>query len=166
MTASLPAGAFQNAEPDAIQAAHLDKDKSLKSNKVSDPILRVILVKEEPEGDAGNPSVVSIVRVVPTAPDAASRFISAAVNGPFHVRVTFTEEPRDFGLSNMGDRFEIDNGEVTAVVPGTPFYLAPPATEGDYIANLTPVFRLRRVRMVMIRYQTRVDGMQDIIRIS
>ena len=129
MTASLPAGAFQNAEPDAVQVAHLDKDKSLKLNKVSE-VLRVILVKQEPE--AGNPSVVSIVRVVPTATDPSSRFISAAVNGPFNVRVTFTEEPRDFGLSNMGDRLEIDNGEVTAVSPGTPFYLAPPETEGDY----------------------------------
>ena len=36
MTSSLPAGAFQNAEPDAIQAAHLDKDKGLKTNKVSE----------------------------------------------------------------------------------------------------------------------------------
>ena len=33
MTSSLPAGAFQNAEPDAIQAAHLDKDKSLKTEQ-------------------------------------------------------------------------------------------------------------------------------------
>ena len=127
MTASLPAGKFQNAEPDAIQAAHLDKDKSLKLNKVSE-FLRVILVKE----DIGDPEVVSIVRVVPTASAATSRFASAAVTGPFNVRITFTEEPLDFTLATIGDRLDIENGAATAVNKGVPFYLEPDGTEGDY----------------------------------
>ncbi len=136
MTSSLPAGAFQNAEPDAVQAAHLDKDKSLKLNKISDPeVLRVILVKQ----DIGNPEVVSIVRVVPTASAATSRFASAAVTGPFNVRITFTEEPLDFTLATIGDRLDIENGTATAVNKGVPFYLAPDGTEGDYISEATDV---------------------------
>ena len=94
--------------------------------------LHLILVKE----DIGNPEVVSIVRVVPTAAAGQSRFTSAAVTGPFNVRVTFTEEPRDFALANMGDRFEIENGAVTAVVPGNPFYVTPDGSEGDYTPNI------------------------------
>ena len=136
MTSSLPAGAFQNAEPDAIQAAHLDKDKMLKLNKISDPeVLRVILVKQ----DIGNPEVVSIVRVVPTASAATSRFASAAVTGPFNVRITFTEEPLDFTLATIGDRLDIENGTATAVNKGVPFYLEPDGTEGDYISEATDV---------------------------
>ena len=130
MTATLPAGAFQNAEPDAIQAAHLDKDKSLKSNKESE-VLRLILVKEELEA-AADPELISIVRVIPTAAAATSRFTAAAVTGPFQVRITFSEEPRDFAFANMGDRLDIENGEATVVVPGAPFYLAPDGSEGGY----------------------------------
>ena len=140
MTSSLPAGAFQNADPaDVLKSrignAPLNMNVAStipgKADNAPTP-LHLILVQE----DIDNPKVVSIVRVVPTAAAGQSRFTSAAVTGPFNVRVTFTEEPRDFALANMGDRFEIENGAVTAVVPGNPFYVTPDASEGDYTPNI------------------------------
>ena len=130
MLVKVPAGAFKHADPVDVRAALLTDDKKPKDNKESsEHPTRFELVN----ADAGDPQVVSIVRVVPAASLAGSRFISAAVTGAFDVRITFSEEPKDFDLTNIADRLSIDNGIATAVYKGTPFYLAPAKDEGNYI---------------------------------
>lgn len=130
MTVQLPAGAFQHAAPADVRAAHFDKDKSLKSNKESG-VLRLELVKEEPT--AGSPMPVSLVRAADTAtrgPDQGMTgvFSQAAVSGPFQVKVTFTEQPN----GKIEDIIDVKRGKVTRVIKGTPFYVAPDASEGNY----------------------------------
>ncbi len=130
MTVQLPAGAFQHAAPADVRAAHFDPDNSLKNNKASGT-LRLELVKQEP--DLGSPMPVSLVRAADTAtrgPDQGGSgvFSQAAVSGPFNVKVTFTEEPR----SAIKDIIDVKRGKVTRVIKGTPFYVKPHESEGNY----------------------------------
>ena len=130
MTAQLPAGVFQHAAPADVRAAHFDADNSLKTNKESG-VLRIELVKEEPA--AGGPMPVSIVRGADTAtrgPDQGGSgvFSQAAVSGPFNVKVTFTEEPN----GKIEDIIDVKRGKVTRVIKGTPFYVKPHFSEGNY----------------------------------
>ena len=124
MMVQLPAGAFQHAAPADVRAAHFDADNALKSNKESG-ILRLELVKQEPTDPAGDPEVVSLVRVADVAtrgPDQAGTggfFSLAAVSGPFNVKVTFTEEPN----GAITDIIDVKRGKVTSVVKGSPFYV-------------------------------------------
>ena len=81
-------------------------------------ILRLELVKEEPP--AGNPEVVSLVRVADTAtrgPDQGGIgfFSQAAVSGPFGVKVTFTEEPH----GDITGIIDVKRGKVTGVIKGS-----------------------------------------------
>ena len=74
------------------------------------------------------------MRVADTAtrgPDQAGTggfFSLAAVSGPFNVKVTFTEEPN----GAIADIIDVKRGKVTSVVKGSPFYVAPAQSEGDY----------------------------------
>lgn len=130
MIVKLPAGAFQHAAPADVRAAHFDPNNSLKTNKESE-VLRIELVKREPT--PGNPMPVSLVRVADTAtrgPDQGGMgvFSQAVVSGPFKVKATFTEEPN----GAIEDIIDVKRGKITHVVKGTPFYLAPDMTEGNY----------------------------------
>ena len=140
MTVQLPAGAFQHAAPADVRAAHFDKDKSLKSNKKSE-VLRLELVKEEPPD--GRPMPVSLVRAADTAtrgPDQGGSgvFSQAAVSGPFQVKVTFTEEPN----GKIEDIIDVKRGKVTRVIKGTPFYVQPDASEGNYTGTAPDIVPL------------------------
>ena len=147
MTVQLPKNKFQHAAPADVRAAHFDPDNSLKKNEESG-ILRLELVKAEPDGDAGNPMPVSLVRVADTAtrgPDQAGSgvFSQAAVSGPFNVKVTFTEEPRgDIGK----DIIDVKRGKVTRVIKGTPFYVKPHESEGNYADAASVPFTTGRDR--------------------
>ena len=132
MRVQLPKGAFQHAAPADVRAAHFDKDKALKWNAESG-ILLLELVKEEPE--AGDPDVVSLVRAADTITRGADQgatgvFSQAAVSGPFDVKVTFTEEPN----GAIADIIDVKRGTVTRVIKGTPFYVRPHISEGNYAA--------------------------------
>ena len=137
MTVVLPVMSFTHADPVDVRAS-LIGNKVLEWNKVSNS-LRFELVN----ADVGDPDVVSMVQVVPTAAVATSRFTQAAVSGPFDVRVTFTEEPNlamDGSNIKIGDLpFELENAKITSVVKGAPFYgnettdsELPDAAEGNY----------------------------------
>ena len=131
-------GSFRHADPVDVRTALIDA-KLLNWNAASNA-LRFEIVNAEPAATGtppGNaPNVVSIVRVIPTAAVATSRFTAAAVSGPFNVRVTFTEEPNlamDAGNIKIADLpFELENVKITAVSKGAPFYLTPDNAEGNY----------------------------------
>ena len=129
---------FKQAEPTDVRQALLD-NKMLAWNKDSNT-LQFELVNAEPT--VADPNVVSMVRVIPTAAAATSRFTTAAVSGPFDVRVTFTEEPNfamDGGNIKVGDLpFELENAKITAIFKGTPFYIAPSPEEGNYSSDNPP----------------------------
>ena len=149
MTISLPAGAFQHADPaDALAGNTLGQSlaskyiniKDDRGTEVKDGALRLILVNAEPEPAAspgGNdPKVVSIVRTVSTASptDQGSALIGAqsvSAKEDFYAAVTFTEEPRDVNAI-----FQIIGGDgvakITNIAKGTPFYLEPPFSLGNY----------------------------------
>lgn len=138
MSVQLPQTAplsFQHADPVDVRAALIDPEgnRELYWNKQSNR-LQFELVNAEPT--TMDPMVVSIVRVIPTAAAATSRFTEAAVSGEFDVRVTFTEQPNfamDGGNIKIGDLpFELENAKITRILKGMPFYLAPDAAEGNY----------------------------------
>ena len=130
MTVQLPKNKFQHAAPADVRAAHFDADKSLKWNTDSN-VLTLELVKAEPE--PGDPLPVSLVRAADTITRGADQgatgvFSRAAVSGPFNVKVTFTEEPH----GSIKDIIHVKRGKVTGVIKGTPFYVRPDVTEGNY----------------------------------
>ena len=132
MLVQLPENSFKHAAPADVAKAHFDKDKDLQWNKASG-VLRLELVKAEPAGAAGNPQVVSLVRVADVAtrgPDQGGTgvFSQAAVSGPFNVKITFTEEPN----GKIEDIIDVKRGKVSNVIKGTPFYLRPIESEGNY----------------------------------
>ena len=143
MLVHLPAGSFRNIEPTAVAAYLRDaKARATGTNKKSpDNNLPIILVPAEPENNK-DPEVVSIVRIVSTAPGATSRFQEAQVSGPFQVRITLTEEGKDFAKDGKSDYIDVKNGTLTSIVPGVPFIrsgsgdaLVPPRAEGQYTSE-------------------------------
>ena len=156
MTVSIGAGAFNNVDPRATfrtigpaSMASTPPDPGdpfkvqVKDKKVVHGGLQLFLINE----DAEKPNVVSMVRTVTATSgrsDAAtSQFGGDPVSGPFNVKVTFTEEPK-FTFNNADDPtqgykldalpFRVDNGKITAIAKGTPFYVKPDYREGDYTA--------------------------------
>ena len=138
----LPAGSFRNVEPAAVNASLVDvQARATGTNKKApDHNLPIILVPAEPE--AGDPYVVSIVRIVSTASIAVSRFQQAQVTGPFQIRITLTEEGHNFAAADgaSSDFISVVNGKLTGIVPGVPFLAVagadpvPPLGEGNYTA--------------------------------
>ncbi|MCY3722086.1 MAG: hypothetical protein OXG97_07680 [Candidatus Poribacteria bacterium] len=142
MLVHLPAGSFRNTEPAAVSASLVDAEARAtgKNKKAPDHNLPIMLVPAEPA--AGNPDVVSTVRIVSTATTAASRFQEAQVSGPFQIRITLTEEGHNFASADgkKSDYISVINGTLTRIVPGVPFLAAtaplqtPPIAEGNYPA--------------------------------
>ena len=139
----LPAGAFRNTEPAAVAASLVDAEArpTGTNKKAPEHNLPIILVPAEPA--AGDPDVVSTVRIVSTAATAASRFQEAKVSGPFQIRITLTEEGHNFAAADgtKSDFIDVVNGTLTRIVPGVPFLRnetadeeMPPLVEGQYTA--------------------------------
>ena len=145
MTAQLKQGnsstlvGFQHAAPVDVQQAQID-GKMLQWNSLSN-LLQFILVNEDP----AIPDVVSIVRVANTATrvdtGGSGIFTDAAISGDFLVKITFTEEPNFLKENNKPDLkaakdlpFELENCKISSYVKGTPFYLKPHHSEGNYAA--------------------------------
>ena len=135
----LPAGSFRNTEPAAVAASLVDAQArpTGTNKKAPEHNLPIMLVPAEPT--AGNPEVVSTVRIVSTATTAVSRFQEAQVSGPFQIRITLTEEGHNFAAADgaKSDYISVVNGTLTRIVPGVPFLAAtdpqtPPIAEGNY----------------------------------
>lgn len=149
---TLPANSFKHADiADVIEAtskgastnvnvaAKFDGNKDGDIADADDPTtLWLQLVNAEPT--EGDPEVVSIIRVVDVASradqGAQAAFGAAAVTGPFMVKVTFTEEPnlamKDGRIDIAKLPFNLENAKITNIVKGTPHYLDPPFSEGNY----------------------------------
>ena len=142
----LPAGQFRNTDPVAVTAANADvQARRPGTNKVapSEHRVSIVLVPKEPDGtddDGGDPEVVSIVPIVATAPLATSRFQEAQVDGRFQVRITLTEEGKDFAKDGTSEFIDVQKGTLVSVVPGLPFAMVgthpavtdPSPDEGGY----------------------------------
>ena len=156
MTAILEMDQFEHAYPPDVRRSLITANASLAMNAGSNE-LRFELVNAEPD-DMDAPNVVSIVRVVSTAAAATSRFTQDSVDGPFNVRVTFTEEPNfdtnDNGTYNIDELpFGLENATITRIVKGMPFYSrgataddgapagihAPDPNEGNYLGTTDDV---------------------------
>ena len=154
MLVHLPADSFRNIAPDAVAEANADAKgrrpgKNKRYPKENHWVLNIVPAEptagDNPALTGPTPKVVSIVRIVDTASVGGSRFQTAAVSGPFQVRVTLTEAGKDFAKDGKASYIDVVRGTATSIVPGVPFRrtgsgatLIPPFAEGNY-ADATSV---------------------------